>query len=284
VTAALSVVPVTATVAIGGQPIGLATGAGSIWVANYGSNELDRVDPARAAVTKRIRLSGAPYGVSFGAGGVWVSSFDTRTVTRVDPRTGKIVATIDVGSTEQAGLLAMSGAVWVAVYGAGKIVRIDPATNAVTRRIRLGGNPEDVVAWRGKLWVPNENGTLARVDPASGRVTATVRVGADPDNAIVCRDRLWTSSLRGPSLVAVDEAARVVARMRVGLGSVGFACGRSLWSANYDNGTVLRIDPDRRRVTGIAHVGLKPRTLVFAGGGLWVANQGSGTLSWLRGS
>jgi hypothetical protein len=41
--AALPVV-VTATVHVGGQPIGLASGAGSIWVANYGSGEVERVD------------------------------------------------------------------------------------------------------------------------------------------------------------------------------------------------------------------------------------------------
>jgi streptogramin lyase len=195
-----------------------------------------------------------------------------------------VTARIDVGSTEQAGILATAGAVWVAVYGAGDVVRIDPRTNDVAAWIHVGGNPEDVLSLNGSLWVPNENGTLARVDPRSRRVTATVRVGADPDNIAVCRGRIWTSSLRGPSLVVVDPStARVTARMPVGVGSVGLACGRALWVANYDTGELLRIDPVRRVVTGRASVGVRPRTVLISAGTVWVANQGSGSVSRVRG-
>ena len=187
------------------------------------------------------------------------------------------------GQRPAGGLLATRDAVWVAVWGAGTVVRIDPRTNTVVRRIHVGGSPEEVVLWRGSLWVPNENGTLARIDPASGRITAKVRVGADPDNAVVCRNRLWTSSLRGPSLVAVDATARVVARVHVGVGSVGFACGRALWTALYNDGKVLRIDPSSSRVTGRVTVGEQPRSFVIANGSVWVASQASGTVTRLRG-
>jgi DNA-binding beta-propeller fold protein YncE len=67
--------------------------------------------------------------------------------------------------------------------------------------------------------------------------------------------------------------------MRVGVGSVGLACGRALWVANYDTGTLLRIDPARRVVSGRATVGLRSRTVLIAAGGVWVANQGSGTVA-----
>jgi streptogramin lyase len=259
-----SPIRVAATIDVGGAPTGLAFGAGSIWVANYGGGRLERIDPARDKVVRRIPLHGSPYEVAYGAGGVWTSSFDTPTVTRVNPRTGRVAAKIDVGSDAQAGILATRDAVWVAVYGAGLVVHIDPRTNNVVGRVDVGGNPEDVVSWRGGLWVPNENGTLARIDPKTGDVTAKVRVGADPDNAVVCRDRLWTSSLHGPSLV-------------------GFACGRALWTARYYDRTVLRIDPETRRITGRVRVGDGPRSLIIAVGNVWVANQSAGTITRLRG-
>jgi DNA-binding beta-propeller fold protein YncE len=53
-TTALAAVPqprVLATVQVGGQPTWLAAGAGSVWVANYGSGEVERVDPARNRVS-----------------------------------------------------------------------------------------------------------------------------------------------------------------------------------------------------------------------------------------
>ena len=169
------------------------------------------------------------------------------------------------------------------MFGRGEVVRIDTATNAVKARIRVGGNPEDVVLAAGAAWVPNENGTVARIDPATNMVTKTIQVGPDPDNAVFCRGRLWVSSLRGPRLYVVDPGRTAFAsRMRVGTGSVGLGCGRSLWAANYNVGSSLKIDMRRRRVVRRVSVGSEPREVVLAAGSVWVSNQGSGTVSRIR--
>jgi YVTN family beta-propeller protein len=162
-------------------------------------------------------------------------------------------------------------------------VRIDPSTNSVTARIAVGGNPEDVVLAAGAAWVPNENGTVSRIDPATNAVTARIRVGADPDNAVFCRGRLWVSSLRGPRLYVLNPATNAAAaRVRVGTGTVGLACSRALWVANYDTGQVLKIDLRRRRVLRRIDVGVQPREVELGAGALWVSNQGSGTVSRIR--
>jgi virginiamycin B lyase len=135
----------------------------------------------------------------------------------------------------------------------------------------------------GAAWVPNENGTVSRIDPATNAVTATIRVGADPDNAVFCRGRLWVSSLRGPRLYVIDPAKSAVsARVRVGTGSVGLACSRVLWVANYDTGQVLKIDLAHRRVLRRLAVGVQPREVELGAGAVWVSNQGSGTVSRIR--
>ena len=132
--------------------------------------------------------------------------------------------------------------------------------------------------------MPNENGTLARIDPSTNAVVARVRVGADPDNVVACRGRIWTSSLRGPKLVAVDPRTnRVSARVTVGTGTVGFACAASLWTATYSTGFLLRIDPRTLKVTARLRVGDQPRSIVIAAGSIWVANQSSGTVSRVSG-
>src|SRR5919197_6569375 len=59
---------VVATVRTGGEPIGLAAGYGSLWVANYGSGNVARLDPRRNRVSARIDVEGAPYGAAVGAG------------------------------------------------------------------------------------------------------------------------------------------------------------------------------------------------------------------------
>ena len=74
----------------------------------------------------------------------------------------------------------------------------------------------------------------------------------------------------------------VAARMRVGTGSVGLACSRALWVANYNSGQLLKIDLRRRRVLRRVSVGLQPREVELGAGALWVSNQGSGTVSRVR--
>jgi virginiamycin B lyase len=270
---------IQATIAVGGQPTWLEAAAGSLWVANYGASELERIDPATNKVRARIRLGGAPYAVSFGAGSLWVSSFGSTFVSRVDPATNKVVARIELGADQQAGILATPSAVWVAVFGSGELVRIDPGTNQVVARIKLGGNPEAAVLYAGSLWVPNENRTMTRLDPASGRVLARIRVGSDPDNVLPCHGLVWTTDLHGTQLTAVSPATnKVVRRIRVGSGSVGLACGRALWTASYDRGLIIRVDPTRGRITGQRAVGLQSRAVLLGWGSVWVANQASGNV------
>jgi hypothetical protein len=104
-------------------------------------------------------------------------------------------------------------------------------------------------------------------------------VGADPDNVLACRGLVWTTSLHGTQLFAVSPATnKVVKRIRVGPASVGLACGRSLWTASYDRGLIIRVDPVRGRITGQRAVGVQSRAVLLAYGSVWVANQASGNV------
>jgi DNA-binding beta-propeller fold protein YncE len=276
---------VVASVRVGGGPTWLASGAGSLWVANYGNASVQRIDPQRNVVTARIDPLMDPYGVAYGAGSAWASSFDKTSVSRIDPATNRVVALVDVGGAEQAGLLATDDAVWVALYGEGEVVRISPSTNSVAARIHVGGRPEDVAAYAGALWVPNENGTLARIDPQTNTVVATIQgAGADPDNALGCAGKVWTTNLRGPIIVGVDPVRnRVATKIRVGTGSVGLACGKSLWTANYVTGSALRISLRTHKLTGRSQIGIKARAVDLTYGSVWFANQGSGTITRVQG-
>jgi virginiamycin B lyase len=274
---------IVATINAGVAPIGLAAGAGSLWVADYGGGTLVRIDPARNRVLKRIKLDASPYGVTAGAGGVWVSAFDAPYVSRVDPATNRVVARVQLGAAEHAGITANGHEVWVAMYGSGRIARIDATTNKVKARIAVGGRPEAVVFAAGSAWVPNEDGTVARIDPASGGILKRIRVGADPDYAIWCHGRLWVSDLRGPKLSVIDPATNsVVAAPAVGVGSAGLACGPTIWSANYDSGEVLELNATSGKALRHLMVGSQPREVLVAFGDVWVSNQRSGTVVRIR--
>jgi DNA-binding beta-propeller fold protein YncE len=271
------------TLHIGGAPTGLAVGDGSVWVADYGAHRMVRLDPSRNRVIARIPLDGSPYDAAFGHGALWVSSFDRQHVWRIDPATNRVVAAIDIGSAQQSGLTVAADGVWVAAFGSGKVVRIDSATNAVTGDIVVGGNPEAVESASGSLWIPNENGTMARVDPGAMAVVGNVKVGSDPDYAVFCHGRLWVSDLRGSRLSVVDPRTRtVVASPRVGVGSAGLACGGSVWSVNYDDGSLVELDSVTARVLGRRKLGAQLRDIVVFGRDLWVCDQAAGAVVRLR--
>jgi DNA-binding beta-propeller fold protein YncE len=63
---------------------------------------------------------------------------------------------------------------------------------------------------------------------------------------------------------------------------MGLACTEALWIANYDTGRVQKLDLSRRKVLRRLDVGFQPREIEPGAGALWVANQGSGTVSKIR--
>ncbi len=63
----------TRTIPISGHPTGLATGAGSVWVASTAAGTLTRVDPDRDTVTATVRVGERPYAVAASPRAIWVA-------------------------------------------------------------------------------------------------------------------------------------------------------------------------------------------------------------------
>jgi hypothetical protein len=63
----------TRTIPVGGQPTGLAAGAGSVWVASTAPGTLTRIDPDRDTVTATVRVGERPYAVAASHRAIWVA-------------------------------------------------------------------------------------------------------------------------------------------------------------------------------------------------------------------
>ena len=61
------------TITVGGSPEGVATGAGSVWVANAGDGTVARIDPLTVRVAKTISVGGSAGGVAVSPEGIWVT-------------------------------------------------------------------------------------------------------------------------------------------------------------------------------------------------------------------
>ncbi len=78
-----------ATIGVGGGYVDIATGFGSLWVADDEGGAVLRMDPRHGAIVNTYGLGGSPLGVAVGTDAVWAAS-DDGTVARIDPATGDV--------------------------------------------------------------------------------------------------------------------------------------------------------------------------------------------------
>ena len=176
---------------LGQNPI--AIGYGSVWSGRtFGA--IARVDARSQDVVARTSVGNDPSAIATGAGSVWVADSDDNTVTRLDPESeGAVIGTTSVGQGPNA-LAVGEGAVWAANTRDDTVSRIDPRSGTVTDTIPVGRRPTGVAVGEGAVWVANSlSGNLDRIDPRTKRVVATVEVGEAPQGVAVAHGRVWVS-------------------------------------------------------------------------------------------
>jgi YVTN family beta-propeller protein len=194
----------------------VAVGQGAVWLL-AANGEIARVNPKSHRVADKIPIGNSPAAIATGAGSVWVADSIDDTVTRIDPAGANAVATpIPVGQGPSA-IAVGEGAVWVANTQDDTVSRIDPRSAAVTRTISVGARPTGIAASDGAVWVANSlGGTVSRIDPRANRVAATIEVGEAPQGVTVAHGQVWVTiqaSAEGPDALALaggEDTARVV--------------------------------------------------------------------------
>ena len=96
---------------------------GSLWVTNYQSASVTRIDPATHD-TVEIVGAGSGVGITSGGGFVWAAT--PSGIAKIDPATNKIVDRVDLGSGEYYELVWDDGHIWASTRGPW-VLEIDPA-------------------------------------------------------------------------------------------------------------------------------------------------------------
>jgi sugar lactone lactonase YvrE len=207
--------------------VGMATGAGALWVSQSGERLL-RVDSHSGRVVTTLALFGVGAPVVT-AGGVWAAccwsglntAHPTGLLVRIDPASNRMVRIRLPGRPTMVG--AGPGGVWVTGAG-GPIWRVDPASNQVVATIRvpggLGGLPRegpagkagDVLVGPHAVWVSNPaSGQVLRIDPARNRLVQAVAVDTPTlmgESLVAAGGQVWATS--GSTLLAVGDKARQI--------------------------------------------------------------------------
>lgn len=232
---------ITDTIDVGAGPIGIAFGAGDVWVANSLDGTVSRIDGETAEVFDPIQVGNEPTAVAFGEGAVWVGNAADRSVSKLDPATGAVAATLPVSAAAR-GIVVAEGGVWLSDPARNRLVRLDPGSGAATDEVGVGSGPTAVAYGAGSVWVTNSlDGTLTAVDPKSATVRATVPVGAAPNGVAASRAGVWVTDEVSASLVGVDPQSLSTTRTRLGGRPNGIAeAGGRLWVAVQATGRTHR--------------------------------------------
>ena len=276
------------TIRLIGAPVGVAVGAGSVFVLveDNAGEELLRLDPGTGAVRSTTPLDEVGSdngGVAVQDGTVWAAAGGR--LFRLDA-TGNVVATVAVGPTATS-VFASRSAVWVtrASSRLGQLVRVDPRSNRVVARISMGGGPGSVVSALGSVWVANSGpSSLMRIDPRTNRVVATLLTTRFSTALALARRRLWVAG--GNSLVGLDAQGRIVGQLVLPRTVIRIAAhDNDLWGTDDCGcaiGRLLRINLRQGRVSGTMTVGQTPVAVATGYGAVWVANFNDSSLSRIR--
>jgi DNA-binding beta-propeller fold protein YncE len=270
----------------GPGPRSIATGEGSIWVTNGGSDSVLRVDPI-SGHARVIPVSGGPVDVSVGQGAVWVVSANGH-LTRIDPGTNETTTTdISEGAPIPMGMAVDDDdSVYVAsiecqcVPPNPRLAKVDASSGSVAV-IPAPPHATDVagtvIVLDGSLWITAEN-EVWHVDPATGKVLK--RVGIELSTGDLTADQdgssLWVTAAGSGRQVGwaieIDTGTgRVINRQPVGCCPGAIAVGEGyVWVTNSREGTIERISEVSGDVAPPISVGRGVDGIAVGEGGVWV--------------
>src|SRR5437773_1621537 len=226
-------------VAVGVRPSAVATGNGSVWVANLEDRTVSRIDPQALSLQRTIPIGSVPTGLAVGFGSVWIISGTAGSLSRLDPGTDQVARTTNVAQPSANGFAAVGGgAVW-AVYSNSLIARIEPSTGRVRATGVAGTTPTAAAFGDGASWVANAlDHSVSRVLPTTMTSFATQTVGRHPSGIAVGEGAVCVADEGDDTVTRIDLASHSETTIPVGHGPTGIAVGDGLvWVANSDDGT-----------------------------------------------
>jgi streptogramin lyase len=293
-----------ATIRVGGTPVGVAAGAGAVWLIDAGRNSLVRVDPATGGITIQGSGTGTlaavetspafPSHVGTGADGplgavlARISARDLSTVETSllpnlpgrpgDPAPALVSAVSAVAATASSG--------WFADAAAGTITRLSREGPFPRLSIDTGGMPLDLASTRNEVWVAQrdvsrgrQRGSLVRLDDRGG-VTARVPLAFTPSALAADAEGVWVADPKGRRVWLVEPRSGRATPIPVGGRPVDVALGvGSAWVVMGGQGKLARVDVQTRRVVATIEIGANPTALAVGEDGVWVAVGGGTPLS-----
>jgi sugar lactone lactonase YvrE len=228
----------------GTQLIGLAAGAGHVWLLDSSTARILGIDPRRNRVDVELTIPGEEGG-AFAAtpDAIWYAGTSKR-LYRIDGH-GEITAKVPLPSSGSPLWPTIIGdEVYVTDPGASRIYVVDMITLEITGKIPLAGEIFSSSVGFGSLWVAAASGPVFRVDPKTGQIRATIVVPM-ADNVVACDRRVWIrvndQEIRGID-PDTNKTTKIYKLPAAEIPGGGFLCRPdALWITNWSDASVWKI-------------------------------------------
>jgi DNA-binding beta-propeller fold protein YncE len=204
------------------------------------------------------------------------------------PQTGAVLATLRLPPlkdfpTAAPAVALGAGAVWAA--SGDRLLKIDPATGTIVAGLH---GPDyhglvDVAFGAGAVWIGDLLQVVVRIAPKTATPTGEPVRTLYPSTLAVGYGSVWEAGVtdligRHPALVRINpQTLRVTQTIPLGKsrqpeGTLGLAAGAgAVWLADYDRGTLLRIDPTTGVIVSTIRIGEHPSGVAVGAGRIWVS-------------
>ncbi len=305
------------TIAVGNGPNGIVSDGVNLWVANSSDTTVTKINPSTGAVLDTVDVGQQVVGIAYGAGSLWVlngtavgTGYSEGGVTPIDVTTDAVGTTVGIPKIQYGYLSAIgfaAGKVWA--EQSGWIFTIDPTQNPMVATwpgshynfvnhqgsggmyVESNGMATGGMTLVGRyLWLASfsrwhgwYNYLITTDPPTMGLYPSAPSNGAESAwGATSIGSNIWMTFPSNDSVQRVTSDA-IAQTIQVGSYPTGItADGNKLWVANSRDNTVSEIDTSLNPPAVIRTSSAlfnHPESIAVANGSLWVTNAGNGTVT-----
>jgi hypothetical protein len=295
----------------GSDPRALVSdGQKNIWIANYGSNTVTKLNGTTGAVIGNYAVGTQPVSLAVTGNYLFVANYGSSNVTKLYWSTGALLATYAVGLNPSS-VMAPVGTTGGAVSqqsDAGLLLSPCPCVwttnhNETLSRLRTVDGLLTTVsvpniyvssAWDGQdIWLfpgkpPYTSPYIAKMCCANNQIVGQYSAGANAVSGVSDGQNLWvvndnaTTSASSVTKV-LESTGATVGTYRTGYDSRSVAFdGTNIWVTNYTQATVSKFLASNGQALATYNVGTGPIAVIFDGTYIWVLNNIAQTVMKLQ--
>lgn len=189
-----------------------------LWVADYKSDTIYKIDPASGAQLHQIPSPGFwPMGLAWDGKHLWNADKEQKKIFKIDPNDGTILTTIDAPCSFPEGLAWDGKTLWIGDALKNKIMKIDLSDGTAVKKFDGPAKSVTGLAWDGKyIWSSDRlKDEIYMLDPETGEVLIIIDAPGPYSRGLAWDgNTLWNTDPQTDSLYRIIRSDNETYRLK----------------------------------------------------------------------